>query len=110
MPGLIAFTRDSRMMAITPSARSLQLIDTMAGRPLASLTAPDPREIRGIAFSTDDSQLAAATDSPAIEVWDLSLIRQHLAMMQLDWDLPTYPQRPVNTDSTELQLRLRVLP
>ena len=76
MPGLIAFAPDGQSMAITPSPRSVQLIQTATGRALANLSAPDPHEIRGLCFSPDGSQLAVATDDPAIQIWDLRPIRQ----------------------------------
>jgi WD40 repeat protein len=88
MPGLIAFASDGRSMAITPSERKVRLIETATGRVLANLSAPDPRQIRGLCFSPDDSRLAMATDDEAVQVWDLREIRRHLAAMQLDWDLP----------------------
>ena len=86
MPGLIAFARDGRSLAITPSQRRVRLIETATGRALANLSAPDPRQIRGLCFGPDDSQLAVATDDRAVQVWDLREIRRHLAAMRLDWD------------------------
>jgi hypothetical protein len=91
MPGLIAFTREGRSMAPTPSQRQVRLIETATGRVLANLTAPDRRQIRGLCFSPDHSQLAVATDDPAIQVWDLRQIRQRLAAMGLDGNLPPDP-------------------
>ena len=73
-------------MAITPSPRVVQLIETATGRALASLSCPNPQEIRGLCFSPDNSQLAVATADPAIQVWDIRHIRQRLAAMRLDWD------------------------
>jgi WD40 repeat protein/tRNA A-37 threonylcarbamoyl transferase component Bud32 len=90
MPGLIAFAQDGRLLAITPSPGRVQLLETATGRALADFSAPDPHEIRGLGFSPDDSQLAVATDDPAIQVWDLRQIRQHLAAMGLDGDLPPF--------------------
>jgi WD40 repeat protein len=87
MPGLIAFAPDGRSMAIIPSPRAVRLIETATGRALANFSAPDPHEIRGLCFSPDGSQLAAATDDPAIQIWDLRSIRQNLARMRLDWEL-----------------------
>jgi WD40 repeat protein len=86
MPGLIAFAHDGRSMAITPSQRQVRLIDTDTGRTLANLSAPDPRQIRGLCFSPDDSRLAMATDDLAVRVWDLRAIRRHLAALRLDRD------------------------
>jgi hypothetical protein len=84
MPGLIAFTRDGRSLAITSSQRTIRLVETDTGRTLAELSAPDPRVIQGLCFCPDDGLLAVATDDRAVQVWDLRRIRQHLAARGLD--------------------------
>jgi WD40 repeat protein len=109
MPGLIAFARDGRLLAITPSPRTVQLVETATGQTLAHLSAPDPHEIQGMGFSPDNGLLAVATDSPALQVWDLWQIRRYLAPMHLDWDLPPLPARRADEDSPA-RLQLRVLP
>src|SRR5262249_39543826 len=43
----------------------------------------------------------------AFQVWDLRLIRRHLADMGLDWELPPYP--PLSSDLAN-PLRVQVLP
>jgi hypothetical protein len=42
-------------------------------------------DVEGLTFSPDGTQLAVLS-SAAIQVWDLPLIRQQLAVMNLDWD------------------------
>ena len=91
MPGLIAFARDGGSMAITSSQKAVRLIETATGRTLTNLSGPELPVIQGLCFSPDDSQLAVTTDNRAIQVWDLRQIRQHLATMGLDWDLPPLP-------------------
>jgi hypothetical protein len=45
-------------------------------------------DIQWIAFDDTGTQLAAVIASGALQLWDLRLIRQLLAAMKLDWDLP----------------------
>jgi WD40 repeat protein len=94
MPGLIAFSRDGRSMAITSSQRTIRLIETATGRALANLSAPDRRVIQGLCFGPDDSRLAVATNDRAVQIWDMGQIRQHLATIGLDWDLAPHSSPP----------------
>jgi hypothetical protein len=41
-------------------------------------------------LSPEGSQLAACCSGHGFRIWDLHLIRQQLADMGLDWDLPPY--------------------
>ncbi|HEX8202024.1 MAG TPA: hypothetical protein VF590_16230, partial [Isosphaeraceae bacterium] len=63
--------------------------------------APDPQPMNGLCFSPDGAQLAAATDGPGVQLWDLRLIRRQLAVMGLDRDqppfLPSPPRRPISS-------------
>jgi WD40 repeat protein len=86
MPGPIAFSSDDRFLAIAPSPWRVQLIETFTGRLLANFSAPDPKLIRYLSFDAADSKLAVATDDPAIQIWDLRRICQHLAAMDLNWN------------------------
>jgi WD40 repeat protein len=111
VPGLIAFAPDGQSMAITPSPRSVQLIETATGRALANLSAPDPHEIRGLCFSPDGSQLAVVTDDPAVQIWQLWQIRQHLAAMRIDWDTGHPPASPTGKhDVRPRPVQIRVDP
>src|SRR5438105_3316980 len=44
-----------------------------------------------LAFNADGTQLAACESRDALRIWDLRQIREQLADMGLDWDLPPYP-------------------
>jgi hypothetical protein len=90
MPGLIALSHDGRTMAITPSLRQVRLIETATCRALATFSAPEQPLIQGLCFSPDDSQLGVTTDDPAVQVWDLRRLREYLATLRLDWDLPSF--------------------
>jgi WD40 repeat protein/serine/threonine protein kinase len=87
LPGGMAFTPDGTMLAIAHSRAAVKLIDPATGTEFATL----PTSGGPYSFSHDGSYLATAGENAAIQVWDLRLIRQQLAGMNLDWDLPPYP-------------------
>jgi serine/threonine protein kinase/WD40 repeat protein len=93
-PGPLAFSSDSRVLAIAQSSQFVRLIDTSTFREIAQLQPPDPHTISCLAFSPDGSKLAAGTAKHVIHLWDLALIRRQLADMQLDWDLPLCETTP----------------
>jgi WD40 repeat protein len=86
-----AFSQDGRMMARTVDGHSIQLLETLTEKPLATLEAPVSSGVAKFQFSPDGSQLAAVQQDQQVQLWDLRLLRQELTQMQLDWDLPPYP-------------------
>src|SRR5262249_52352572 len=86
-PGPLAFSRDSRTLAIARSALTVQLIDTPTGQEIGTLSAPDPQPVSSLCFSPDGGLLAAATYRQVIQLWDLRLIRRELEEMNLDGDV-----------------------
>jgi WD40 repeat protein len=87
----LAFTSDGTILAMARSNLMVELIDARTGAALTSLDVPDPQRIFGLRFSRDGSQLATIRDNQLFQVWDLRHIRQQLATLGLDWDLPPYP-------------------
>jgi serine/threonine protein kinase/WD40 repeat protein len=87
-----AFSRDGRVMARTIDGHSVQLLETLTEKPLATLEAPVSSGAVKLQFSPDGSQLAAVQRDQQVQLWDLRLLRQELAQMQLDWDLSPYPR------------------
>jgi WD40 repeat protein len=85
-----AFSPDSRMMARTDGYK-IQLLDTLKECPLAVLEAPSSSGVARCQFSPDGTRLAAVLYDQQVQLWDLRLIRQELAQMHLDWDMPPYP-------------------
>jgi signal transduction histidine kinase len=82
------------MIALCPEVNQLELVETMTGHKLADLTAPVPKNIGWVAFSTDGATLAASTFDREMQLWDLPRMRQELASLGLDWsstgaDYPT---------------------
>jgi WD40 repeat protein/Flp pilus assembly protein TadD len=84
--GLVAFTRDARMVALADSVRSVRLLDTQEWQELATISTPDSEELTWLGFSRDGSRLAAGAKDGAIQLWDLRRIRARLRDMGLDWD------------------------
>jgi eukaryotic-like serine/threonine-protein kinase len=88
-PGWIVFAPDGKMLAVLHSMTEVRLVDPATGREFARL----PTTGGPYCFSPDGSQLVTyAGRDGAMHVWDLRLIRRQLREMDLDWDLPTYPQ------------------
>ena len=96
LTGSVAFTPDGRMVAIAHTRRSVRLVNTGTWQELATLEAPDPGVLSDLKFSPDGALLAAATENRVLHLWDLRSIRQQLAAMKLDWDLPPLPPPATN--------------
>ena len=82
MFGRMAFAPDGRILAILHGRNSdVRLIALPAGQELATLDTGPP-----LCFSGDGSLLATAgEDLRTVFVWDLRLIHQRLAELNLDW-------------------------
>jgi serine/threonine protein kinase/WD40 repeat protein/tetratricopeptide (TPR) repeat protein len=89
--GAMAFSPDSKLLAIKNSLSDGQLIDPRTGRQLATLPDLNFHNIDLLAFSPDGSRLEMVTDSAELHVLDLRALRRQLAAMGLDWDMPPYP-------------------
>ena len=91
-PGPIAWSPDGSVLAVAISSRRIQLQETASGRPLATLEAPNTDQVSWMDFSADGNHLIVVTPSPGcLRTWDLRAIREQLATLRLDWDLPPYP-------------------
>ncbi len=106
--GLMAFSRDGEVLAITSSKQCVRLVNTTTGAELATLTAPDPQPITCLCFSPDGERLAVATDG-AFQLWDVRQLREQLAAMNLDWEQQPFPSRNADNASSA-PLQVRVLP
>lgn len=76
------------MLAIARTLTDVQLVDPTDGKALATLQAPEPRQVSWLCFSPDGDRLAVATTGDQVQLWDLRLVRQQLAALGLDWDRP----------------------
>ena len=97
----IVFSPDSKMAALELATGKVHLVDPETGREFAVLPAGAP-----MGFSPDGSQMIAQAEESRLQVWDLRLIRQQLADMKLDWDLPPYP--PLDEPRPALPAPLKV--
>jgi serine/threonine protein kinase/WD40 repeat protein len=93
--GPVAFSRDGRLMAL-PHARHLihliDLRDVATPKHLATLELPPGlRDIAGLSLSPDGTRLAADTEANLLCLWDLRRLREGLAALDLDWEMPPYP-------------------
>jgi serine/threonine protein kinase/WD40 repeat protein len=82
------FAPDSRLIAIGSTTGVAPLVDLVTGRELARLADPESNAIYHPLFTPDGTKLIGLR---AIRVWDLRLVRQRLAEMDLDWKAPPYP-------------------
>jgi WD40 repeat protein len=89
--GPVAFSADGAVMAYAASHAAVGLAETHTGRELARFEAPQPAAGKWLALSADGSQLVVAVDGRTLHHWDLRLLRQELAAMQLDWPQPAFP-------------------
>jgi len=109
--GRMAFTPDGKVLAVKVSRDLVRLVETSTKRVLADLEAtPRPARVQGLCFSPDGTQLAVACGTEGLRVWDLRRVRDGLAAMQLDWDLPPYPPAAQVTDPQPLQVEVNLGP
>src|SRR5262249_26767863 len=105
-PGGVAFSPDGRVLALarTPSLVQLLALDTL--KPLADLAVPDSLRVFSLRFSADSSQVVAGRHKHEFHVWDLRAIREQLAEMGLDWNLPPLPAAAVSDSALSLKVDL----
>jgi WD40 repeat protein len=87
----VAFARDGRLLALGQGRNRIELYDAASLRRLAALENPGPASLSGVSLSPDGTRLAATTEDNVIALWDLRRIRQELAALDLDWEMPPYP-------------------
>ena len=100
--GVIAFSPDARIMAISHRRVGTRLVDVATGVELA--TFDDVGIESPLGFSPDGGLLATVGQNDTIRLWDLRLIRNQLKSMGLDWPEPSLP--PL----TKLLKRLELVP
>ncbi|MGH9360338.1 MAG: WD40 repeat domain-containing protein, partial [Thermoanaerobaculia bacterium] len=91
--GPMAFTGDGKLMALARSRSLVELVDPATGRSVARLEAPSSKGANDLAFSPSGARLAVVIGLGWIQLWDLRRIRERLAEVGLDWELPSLPAR-----------------
>jgi serine/threonine protein kinase/WD40 repeat protein len=86
----MAFSPDSRLLAINDELAVIRLIETNTGREVARLTGPDSVWYQPLCFTPDGTRLISSGNK-GLCVWDLRLIRQELKEFDLDWHWPEFP-------------------
>ena len=87
----LAFSPDSKILAMESGTGVVLLVDPESGREFARLQDPHQDRAGNLCFSQGGAQLVATTnESFTVHMWDLRAIREKLAEMGLDWDLPSY--------------------
>jgi WD40 repeat protein len=109
VPVPIAFSADGAMMAVARSRTLIQLLNAESLKELASLEAPRSQMISWLAFDPSGTRLAAATSTPLIQLWDLGLLRKHLAEMGLDWEQPGGQRSTAGPDSKSSRTNREIL-
>jgi tetratricopeptide (TPR) repeat protein len=104
-----AFAPDGRLVAVPTATGTIRLVDPATGRELAALEDPELDANGSLAFAPDGTRLFDCSfgQGKGIRVWDLRLVRRHLAARGLDWEAPPYP--PAAGDAAEI-LKLEVRP
>jgi WD40 repeat protein len=102
--GVMAFSPDSQLLAIAYGRRAIRLLEAKTARPLADLEAPALSLISGLSFSGAGRELVASDGLGQIHVWNLPLIRERLAPLKLDWDLPPYAPRPESLNPVRFEI------
>jgi serine/threonine protein kinase/WD40 repeat protein len=91
----LAFTRDGRLLAVVDGRNRIHLHDAacLPPRHLATLETPEgPASLTGLSLSPDGTRLAATMDyNNTTVLWNLRQLRQELAALDLDWEMPPYP-------------------
>lgn len=109
-PGVMTFSCDGRMLALTFSRNRVRLVETPTGQEIATLEPPEVEWISGLAFSPDGARLAVSLDARGVRVWDLRKVREQLAHMNQDWPAPALPSLSSSSNLLPLHLTVRLRP
>ena len=90
-----AFSHDGKMVALAVNRYDIKLFlmpndGAFRLQLIATLRAPDRQPLEMLAFSPDGRRLAAGTANLMIQVWNLALLRDRLARLDLENKWPSY--------------------
>jgi WD40 repeat protein len=98
----MAFSPDSQLLAIRKSGTEVQIVSLEDGHEIITLPGKSPFPL---CFSPDGVLLAVAEEQTRVRLWDLRAVREELAKMNLDWDLPPYAPAP-KTNSPAVRIKV----
>ncbi len=87
LPGLMAFSDQSDLLAVVIDNRTIAVYDPVRRQLLLELQLPDPQGFSSIRFSGDGSHLGASTTAHQLHVWNIKRILEELHPLGLDYDL-----------------------
>jgi WD40 repeat protein len=87
LPGIMAFSPDSTLMATKISQREIRLLRTGTTTAVAELEMAEPQAFTSFNFSPDGRLFVATTHGNRIHVWNLARIRAELRRLGLDQGL-----------------------
>jgi WD40 repeat protein len=89
--GYPCYSPDGRILALTRNGYLVQLLDATTLEELATLEVTQPLNSGQLTFSPDGTLLSAVFGVNAVVLWDLGLVRERLAALNLDWAHPACP-------------------
>ena len=104
LPGTIAFSSDGSLLAFADSGPPLKLtlVDPNTLKRIAILECPGDMIVpRSLSFTPDGTRLLFPHPGQGnvLCIWNLRAVREQLAAMDLDWDLPPYPPAELDLKS-----------
>lgn len=98
----IAFSPDSRVLAVSQPTGTTRLVDPSTGLDWAVFAHPDQHSGCYVCFSQDQRRMVTTSvdERQAVRSWDLGLIRQELSRLGLDWPAEVLRACPTSTQAT----------
>jgi eukaryotic-like serine/threonine-protein kinase len=100
LPGRMAFSADSKWLAVALDQQNIRLLHLPDGTPLATLEVSQPQSLTELRFTPDRGKLVASALGNSVLIWDLNRIRNALRRFGLDdgldglWPEPVSAERP----------------
>jgi eukaryotic-like serine/threonine-protein kinase len=86
----VTFSPDGKILALFNSnVQQMRLIRLETGEELASF--PVGLVTTAMRFNATGDRIAVANERGYVQLWDLRRVREQLAALHLDWNLPPYP-------------------
>ena len=88
---------------------SIELVDLEIPVVIARLECPLRLNVPELAFTSDGTRIVLPDfKGHILHVWDLRVIREELAGMGLDWDMPPYPSVPQTQKPEPLRVEINL--